>query len=193
MNLDKAQQFNKDMILNWFLHHMDMVTRGRLVAALPEAYNDIYGRQVMVVVRETDVHQSIVDNTLDVAPHCFTGKPVDTRTIEELRDEVFRLRQLIPISDPRKYAGVTTELAQALAPSPVCRGAVAVGDAACDDPCPCPGCPACDPSIPESAGIVGLPAPNSMHRLADAARARPAWEEGQAIVDGKLVNLPKPK
>lgn len=81
MSITKAKQFNKDQALAWFLYHMDMAQRGRFVAALPEAYNDLMGTEVVVVVRKSDVAPYLNDEAgVDVAPFCFTGKPKPTGT-----------------------------------------------------------------------------------------------------------------
>lgn len=46
-----AGTFNKDLVLQWFMHHMDQDQRAKLINALPEAYNDLSGRNIATVVR----------------------------------------------------------------------------------------------------------------------------------------------
>lgn len=46
-----AGDFNKDLVLRWFLYHLRNEDRAKLINALPEAYNDVIGRNVATVVR----------------------------------------------------------------------------------------------------------------------------------------------
>jgi hypothetical protein len=74
-----ASQFHKDQLLEWFMYHMSMEQRSKLVAELPAAYNSAVGQEVMVVVRKSDVEHLINPvpgmGGLHVAPFCFTGRP----------------------------------------------------------------------------------------------------------------------
>lgn len=71
--------FHRDQLLEWFMYHMTMEQRGKLVTELPAAYNDACGKEVMVVVRKSDVEHLINPvpgmGKLDCAPFCFTGRP----------------------------------------------------------------------------------------------------------------------
>lgn len=53
MNINpNAKQMHKDQVLDLLLHYMQMDMRGKLMRALPEAYNDVVcdGREVVKVV-----------------------------------------------------------------------------------------------------------------------------------------------
>lgn len=49
-----ATTSHKDMALEFLLHVMDQDTRARFMRELPEAYNDIMGREIVQVVRAED-------------------------------------------------------------------------------------------------------------------------------------------
>lgn len=53
-NLNNAGMHHKDMALDFLLHIMDQDTRARFMRELPEAYNDIMGREIVQVVRAED-------------------------------------------------------------------------------------------------------------------------------------------
>jgi hypothetical protein len=58
MNLN-AKTLNKDFVLQWLLHHMPMATREQLMQELPQAYNDVIGQDVAVVIRKSDLPEGI--------------------------------------------------------------------------------------------------------------------------------------
>jgi len=45
-----TSQFHKDQILTWFMYHLPMDQRQRLMRDLPAAYNDICGVEIVRVV-----------------------------------------------------------------------------------------------------------------------------------------------
>ncbi len=55
----EAGDFNKDLVLRWFMFHLRMEDRTRLINALPEAYNDVYGRKIATVVRTENLPSAI--------------------------------------------------------------------------------------------------------------------------------------
>ncbi len=70
MNLDHAKTFNKDLVLQWFLHHMPMDQRQKLMNALPEAYNDLCGREIVTVVHTEDLPAAV---PVIVRPKCASS------------------------------------------------------------------------------------------------------------------------
>lgn len=49
-----GKQFNKDLMLAWFLHHLASADRAKLMAELPVAYNDVLRCDAVTVVRNCD-------------------------------------------------------------------------------------------------------------------------------------------
>jgi len=52
--LRKLNGFEKDILLEWFLHFMPMEQRGKLMRELPQTYNKVCGRDIVEVRRVSD-------------------------------------------------------------------------------------------------------------------------------------------
>jgi hypothetical protein len=71
-----ATEFHKDQAIAWFMHHLTMEQRGRFASALPEAYNALCGREIVVTVRRDDVaHLMTADGGLLRVADFMAGRP----------------------------------------------------------------------------------------------------------------------
>jgi hypothetical protein len=50
-----ARTFHKDQVLEFLMHHLPMDMRRKLGSALPEAYNDVVGQEVVKSVHVEDL------------------------------------------------------------------------------------------------------------------------------------------
>lgn len=61
----KAGMFHKDQVLEFLMHHLSMDMRRKLGSALPEAYNDVVGHEVVKSVHVDDLKDKGIKGYLE--------------------------------------------------------------------------------------------------------------------------------